>query len=52
MGDLSHLLGGWSDAKSRNKKHFDGPRARWKLDLRVVAATLAFAKGGDREEAK
>jgi ribonuclease HI len=48
MGDLSYLLGGWSEAKSRNGDYLDGPRTRWKPDLQVVAATLAFAKATRR----
>jgi len=42
-GDASYLLGGWSGRKDvKTGKFVDGPRERWKPDLKVVRASIRF----------
>lgn len=48
--DLSYLLGGWSDTKNPDGTYVDGPKEKWKLDRKVVLATIAFAKSTRRLE--
>jgi hypothetical protein len=48
--DLSYLLGGWSGKKLPNGEYLDGPRDKWRPNLKVVSATIAFAKETKRLE--
>ena len=50
--DLSYLLGGWSGKELPNGQYLDGPRDKWKPNLEVVMATIAFAQETRRLESE
>jgi hypothetical protein len=41
-GDVPFLLGGWGVKKDNKGQLVDGPRDKWKPDLKVVKATIRF----------
>jgi len=41
-GDVPFLLGGWEIKKDSKGQFVDGPRDKWKPDLKVVKATIRF----------
>ena len=42
-GDVSYLLGGWGSRKDvRTGQLLDGPKEKWKSDIKVVKATIRF----------
>jgi hypothetical protein len=51
FGDLSYALGGYS-SKQEGGKNIDGPIEHWEPDIKVVRATIQFAKSTGRLQAK
>ena len=42
-GDLAYALGGWSGRRDRRNSRFvDGPREKWKPNLKIIKATIQF----------
>ena len=42
-GDLAYTLGGWSGRRDgRNGRFVDGPRERWKPDLKIIKAIIQY----------
>jgi hypothetical protein len=41
-GDVPFLLGGWRTKKDSKGQLVDGPRDKWKPDLKVVKAIIWF----------
>jgi hypothetical protein len=41
--ELSYILGGWNETKLPDGQYADGPREKWKPNVKVVKATIAFA---------
>ncbi|KAH7028254.1 hypothetical protein B0J12DRAFT_584353, partial [Macrophomina phaseolina] len=48
-GDVSYMLGGWSRRQDwRTGQPVDGPKERWRPDVRVVKAVVQFLKSTSR----
>ena len=47
FGDLSYELGGYS-SRREGGRNIGGPIERWKPDIRVVRATIQYAKETER----
>jgi hypothetical protein len=43
-GDLSYMLGGWSDYKDFSGRFVDGHKDRWKPNLSVIKVVISFVK--------
>jgi hypothetical protein len=42
-GDLAYAVGGWSRRRDgRNGRFVDGPRNRWKPNLKIIKAIIQF----------
>jgi hypothetical protein len=48
-GDLAYAVGGWSGRMNRSTgKLVDGPKEKWKPDIRVIKVTIQFVKATRR----
>jgi len=52
-GDLAYALGGWSGRMNRGtRKLIDGPKEKWKPDVRGIKAVIQFVKATGRFQPK
>ena len=52
-GDLAYALGGWSGRRDERTSRFvDGPREKWKPNLKVIKATIQYVMKTGRFQLK
>jgi hypothetical protein len=52
-GNLAYALGGWSGRRDKKNSCFvDGPREKWKPNLKVIKATIQFVMKTGRFQPK